>query len=225
MKENKRFIRWSYTALIACVFATVCDVVSLAVFARFYPGYDPGLQPISALGASGSPIARFVSGWWILLGFVFLLFAFAYGKSNVLHNPAQKIAAWLIGVYGLGEEAGSGLFPGNHVAGHLTSTGIIHNGIGGIGTVALIAVPFVLMIKYNRTDHPAFHRFLLIISLTGILFFLIFSLSRLTLPAMQGLRLLHGLWQRLFVADYYIMLVVIAARQVLEAKRPSDFRC
>jgi hypothetical protein len=219
MTTGNRFLRWSYAALIMCLVATVSDVVSLTVFARFFPAYDPQLQPISALGASGSPIARFVSGWWILLGLLFLLFAFAYAKSNFLHNPAQKISSWLIGVYALGEEAGSGLFPGNHVAGHLTATGIIHNIIGGIGTVALVAIPFVLMKKYTRTGHPAFYRFLLIISLTGIVFFLLFTLSRLTLPGLYGLRLLHGLLQRLFVADFYAMLVVIAAKQALEAKK------
>jgi hypothetical protein len=217
MEENKRFLWWSRMALIACLVATAGDLVSLAVFARFYPAYNTRLQPISALGASGSPVAHYVSGCWILLGLVFLLFSFAYGKSNFLYHPAQKMTAWLLGVYALGEEAGSGIFPGNHLAGHLTTTGIIHNVVGGIGVIALMAIPFVLMKKYNGTGHPAFHRFLYAISVTGIIFFLLFSTSRLTLPEIHGLRLWHGLWQRLFVANYYGMMVVIAVKQVLEA--------
>jgi len=216
MKVSKRFINWSYAALITCLVATVCDLVSLGVFARYYPAYNQGLQPISALGASESPISHFVSGWWVFLGLVFLLFSYAYGKSNSLHHPAQRISAWLIGVYALGEEAGSGLFPGNHLANHLTATGIIHNIIGGIGIIAIVAIPFVLMKKYTCAGHPAFNRFLLIISLTGIIFFLLFSISRLTFPELNGIHLWHGLWQRFFVANYYIMLVVIAAKQVLE---------
>jgi small-conductance mechanosensitive channel len=224
MKASNRFIRWSYAAFITCLVATVCDLVSLPVFARLYPAYDPRLQPVSALGASGSPIAHFVSGWWVMLGLVFLLFAYAYGESNFLHHPAQRISAWLIGIYALGEEVGSGLFPGNHLAGHLTATGIIHNSIGGIGTIALVAIPFVLMRRYTRTSHPAFYRFLLIISLTGIFFFLLFSISRLTLPEIHGLSIWHGFWQRLFVANYYGMLVVIAAKQVLDAMNPSDYQ-
>jgi hypothetical protein len=217
MKESTCFIRWSYAALIACLVATVCDLASLAVFARFYPAYNPRLEPISALGASGSPIARFVSGWWVFLGMVFLLFSFAYGKSNFLHHPAQKISAWLIGVYAIGEEIGSGLFPGNHLAGHLTVTGIVHNVIGGIGVIALVAIPFVLMKKYTRTGHAAFNWFLLIISMTGILFFLLFSISRPALPEMHVFRSWHGLWQRFFIANYYIMLAVIAVKQVQES--------
>jgi hypothetical protein len=217
MKASKIFIRWSYAALITCLVATVCDLASLAVFARFYPAYDPRLQPISALGATGSPIARFVSGWWALLGLVFLFFAYAYGRGNFLHHPAQKISAWLIGIYALGEEVGSGLFPGNHLAGHLTATGIIHNVIGGIGIIALVAIPFVLMKKYTHNYHPAFNRFLLIISLTGITFFVLFSISRFALPEMHVFRSWHGLFQRFFIANYYIMLVVIAVKQVQES--------
>jgi len=218
MMAGKRYIRWSYLALLTCLVATVGDLASLAVFARLYPAYNPRLQPISALGASGSPIALYVSGWWVLLGLVFLLFSYAYGKSNFLHHPAQKISAWLIGVYAIGEEVGSGLFPGNHLAGHLTLTGIIHNVIGGIGVIALVAIPFVLMRKYSRAGDVAFNRFLLLISVTGIIFFMLFSISRLALPEMHFLRLWHGLWQRFFIANYYIMLVVIAAKQVLESK-------
>lgn len=217
MKANKYVIRWSYAALITCLVATVCDLASLSVFARLYPAYDPRLEPISALGASGSPIAHFVSGWWVFLGVVFLLFSISYGKSNFLHHPAQRISAWLIGVYAIGEEVGSGLFPGNHLAGHLTTTGIIHNVIGGIGVIALVSIPFVLMKKYTRTGHAAFNRFLLIISLTGMLFFLLFSISRLALPEMHVIRSWHGTWQRFFIANYYIMLVVIAVKQVQES--------
>jgi hypothetical protein len=218
MTVNQRFIQWSYASLLACLLATVCDLLSLLVFARFYPAYNPNLQPISALGASSSPISLIVSGWWVFLGLIFLFFSYAYGKSNFFHHPAQRISAWLIGVYALGEEVGSGLFPGNHIASRLTATGIIHNVIGGIGIIALVAIPFVLMRKYTRTGHPVFYWFLLIISLTGIIFFLLFSISRLTLPELHGLRLWHGLWQRFFVANYYIMLVIIAVKQVIEVK-------
>jgi hypothetical protein len=218
MNMSKRFITWSYVALAACLVATICDLVSLAVFARLYPSYDPKLQPISALGATGSPLAQYVSGWWIFLGLVFLLFAFSYEKSNFLHNRAQLITAWLVGIYALCEETGSGLFPGNHLAGRLTTMGIVHNIFGAIGVIALMAIPFVLMQKYTNALHPAFYRFLWIISVAGLFFFMLFSISRFSLPRLYGLQTLHGFWQRLFVADYYCMLAVIAVKQVLETR-------
>jgi hypothetical protein len=217
MMTIRKSASWSYVALITCLIASVCDLAALAVFAHFYPAYDPYSQPISGLGASGSPIARLVSLWWIFLGLIFLTFAFAYQMSNCANNRAQHITSWLIATYAVGEEIGSGVFPGNHLAGHLTAMGIIHNITGGIGIVALVAIPFVLMNLYTRSDHPAFNRFLLVISLTGMFFFLLFSISRLNLPELQWLRSWHGLWQRLFVANYYIMLAAIAVKQVPEA--------
>jgi hypothetical protein len=218
MEEKKQFIRWSRIALVACLTAVICDLVSLGVFARFYPAYNSRFRPISGLGASDSPVAHIVSGWWIFMGLIFLLFSYAYGRSNFDHHPAKKVTAWLIGVYALGEEAGSGLFPGNHIAGHLTTSGIIHNVIGGIGVIAIMAIPFVLMKKYNRINNAALYWFLLLVSLTGIIFFLLFSLSRFTLPGINGVWLWHGFWQRLFVANYYFMLIAVAAKQVMESR-------
>ena len=218
MMSSRRNVSWSYLALITCLIASVGDLVSLVVFADFYPAYNSYSQPISALGASGSPIAREVSLWWIFLGLIFLTFAFAYRMSNDTNNPVLRITSWLIAAYAVGEEIGSGMFPGNHLAGHLTAMGIIHNIVGGIGIVALALIPFVLMKYYTRAIHPAFNRFLLTISMTGIFFFLLFSISRFSLPELQWFRSWHGLWQRLFVANYYIMLVVIAVKQVMESR-------
>ena len=41
-------------------------------------------------------------------------------------------------------------FPGNRILGHLTTIGIVHNVIGGIGTGALLISPFVLLKKYQK---------------------------------------------------------------------------
>jgi hypothetical protein len=212
----KKYSLWAYGSLLACFVACVGDLAALWVFSHMYKGYNPDIQPISALGAQGSPIARLVSGWWIFIGSVFLLFAYAYGKCDAGQNSAHKLTAWLVAIYAVGEEIGSGIFPGNHIAGHLTSIGIVHNVTGGIGVIALVFAPFVLMKKYTRADHLSFNRFLWTISILGILAFLFFSISRLTRPELFWLRSRHGLWQRLFVADYYVFLIAIAAKLVLE---------
>jgi hypothetical protein len=219
--KPKNNILWSQVALVACLVACIGDLTALIIFARLYPGYNQLLQPISALGAHGSPIARVVSSWWILIGLILLLFAIAYGKSELVQTPVHRLIAWLIGIYAVGEEIGSGVFPGNHVAGHLTSIGIVHNILGGFGVVALMISPFVLMKKYSRTDHYNLNRFFLIISITGILGFLLFSITRLNPPGFHWLHAWHGLWQRLFVADYYAILIVAAIQQFLEHRLPK----
>jgi hypothetical protein len=222
MNLPKKYLFWVYVSLIACLVACLGDLAALVVFAHLYHGYNASLQTISALGAWESPISRLVSWWWIFIGSVFLLFAFAYGKCDVEPGSAQKRTAWLVAIYAAGEEIGSGIFPGNHLSGHLTSTGIVHNIVGGIGVVALVIAPFVLMRKYTPKDQPSFNHFLRLISLLGILAFVVFSLSRIVQPEYLWLRLRQGIWQRLFVVDYYIFLIGIAFKLLMEYRLPTN---
>jgi hypothetical protein len=120
------------------------------------------------------------------------------------------------------EEIGSGVFPGNHLDSHLTTVGWVHNILGGIGVAALVMVPFVLLRPESDSITKLFRRFMITISITGITLFLLFSVSRMTIPAVAFLRSWHGLWQRLFVANYYVVLVVIALLQVMAEARPDD---
>lgn len=204
---------WALTALISVTLATTADIFSLGVFHRYYPAYHPLTDPISALGSNTSPIAGAVSAWWIILGCVFLFFAFAYraGRSS------NRVVFLLIVLYAVCEELGSGLFPGNHLDHHLTLTGWIHNVLGAVGVAGLVAVPFVLMRDSMVRKRKPFLQFLKIASASGLIFFLLFSVSRLSTPSLALLRSYHGLWQRLFVANYYVILVVLAAFQLKNA--------
>jgi hypothetical protein len=205
--------------MLSCFLACLCDIFSIPVFTRFYPGYNPVAQPISVLGAAGSPIARFVSWCWIFIGVLFLLFAVGYGLSNYRKLTAHRFAAWLIGIYGLGEEIGSGVFPGNHLAGHLTAIGWIHNMVGGIGMAALMVLPPVLMRKFTRSEFPVLHRFCLIITIIGLFIFVGFTISHISAFTGRRFALWHGLWQRLWVVNYYVFLMVIAVHLLTEARK------
>jgi hypothetical protein len=88
----------------------------------------------------------------------------------------------------------------------------------GIGVLALIAVPFAVMKKYTHTGYPALNRVIRIISISGIFLFFLFTVSRLHFPGAERLRSWHGLWQRLFVANYYILFIVIAFKLVGECR-------
>jgi hypothetical protein len=208
--EQLKQRHWAMAALVSVTFATTGDIFSLGVFHRYYPAYHPLTDPISALGANTSPISAAVSAWWIFLGCVFLFFALAYraGRSS------NRIVFLLIVLYAVCEELGSGLFPGNHLDHHLTLTGWIHNVLGAFGVAGLAAVPFVLMRDSLVRKRKPFLQFLKFASATGVLFFLLFSVSRLSTPSLALLRSYHGLWQRLFVANYYVILVVLAAFQL-----------
>lgn len=215
--DGKNQLRWAVAALVSVTVATAGDVFSLAFFRRYFPSYDPMTQPISALGANTSPISQQVSLWWIFLGIVFLFFAIAYR----MNKSSNQTAFWLIVLYAVCEEIGSGVFPGNHLDSHLTPVGWAHNILGGIGVAALMVVPFVLIRHQPGQNHIGFNRFLKSISITGVTLFLLFSISRMPLPEVAFLRSWHGLWQRLFVANYYVVLVAIALLQVVAEARPA----
>ena len=210
---------WAKVALVSCFVACIGDFFSAAVFARYYPGYNPIAQPLSALGSAGSPIARFVSLSWIFFGMLFLLYAAGYGLSNYSNLPAQKIAAWLIAIYGLGEEIGSGVLPGNHLNGHITTLGWFHDMVGGIGMVALMVLPLVLLKKFTRSEFPLMHRFCKIIAVIGFIIFVGFTVSHIFAITDHRIALWHGLWQRLWIVNYYVFLMVIAMQLVSDVRK------
>lgn len=203
---------WSKIAVVTCFIACLGDMMLVNIFSRYYPGFNPVLQPTSALGAMGSPVAHIVSSWWIIAGFIFLFFAFAFYRSEENHTKVHQLASWLFGLYAVGEEMGSGIFPGNRILGHLTSIGIIHNVIGGIGTGALLISPFVILKKYQgKEDYPV-RNYLIFVCISGILIFIVFILSHFNRPGMTWLYLRHGLIQRVFLTDYYLFMIVIACK-------------
>jgi hypothetical protein len=210
---------WAKIAMVSCFIACLCDFFSASVFARYYPGYNPVAQPTSVLGAAGSPIARLVSLSWIFFGLLFLLYAAGYGLSNYRNLPAHKIAAWLIAIYGFGEEIGSGVLPGNHVNGHITTIGWFHDMVGGIGMAALMILPLVLLKKFTRSDFPLMHRFCKTITVIGFIIFVGFTVSHLSAITDHRFALWHGLWQRLWTVNYYVFLMVIAIQLVIEVRK------
>ncbi len=210
---------WAKIAFVSCFVACIADYFSVPVFASFYPSYDPVSQPSSVLGAAGSPIARFVSVSWIVIGLVFVLFALGYGLSNLKNLKAHKIAAWLIGIYGIGEEMGSGILPGNHINGHITTMGWFHDAVGGIGMAALMILPLVLMKKFTKSAYPFMHRLCLLINITGFIIFLGFSYSHIARFSGHRIAMWHGLFQRLWDLNYYLFLMAIATQLLVENRK------
>ncbi len=208
----RKALIWPKIALVTCLTACLGDIIAINIFSRYYPGFNATLQPISALGALGSPVARLVSGWWILAGLILLLFAVAFYFSEELRTRPHALSAWLFGIYAVGEEIGSGVFPGNRILGHLTPTGIMHNVIGGIGTLALVISPLILLRKYRKDNQPLMNRYLVFVCITGLLSFSVFLLSHFILPGLQWFYSRHGLLQRIFISDYYIYMMITAMK-------------
>jgi hypothetical protein len=214
---NKLFFQtshltWSKIAMITCLTACLGDMLLVNIFSRYYPQFNPVVQPTSALGALGSPVAHVISACWILVGFIFLFFAYAFDHSEEIQTKSHHLTSWLFGLYAVGEEMGSGIFPGNRILGHLTTIGIVHNIIGGIGTGALLISPFVLLKKYQNKENYLMRSYLFFVGVSGILIFIVFAISHFNWPGMKWLYLRHGLIQRVFITDYYLFMMVVAVK-------------
>ena len=161
-------------------------------------------QTQSNLGISKSPVSFYMNSWGVVFSLLFVICAYALRKSVFAHGGWQLAAVWLIAIFGLGEGAGSGLFPYDHIAGKLTWSGNLHTIFSAIGDTAMVLLPFVLVKIFTKQHFPKLSVYSWFVAITGPVLIIVFLLARANyLP-------LRGLWQRLFLLDYYSLLMVVA---------------
>lgn len=192
---------------ILCIATCVSDLIALYLLGRQFPGYSHISDTISMLGSPVSPASNIASLWWVIIGIVFIAYAAGFYTEYRDKGSYALIAAILIAIYGLGEGLGSGLFKVYHHNGAMTLSTLIHDAVGGIGIVAVLAVPLVVRKVISGEKHDSFYFFSGVIFLIGIVSSLLF-LARYT-----GDNILHhytGIWQRMTLVNTYIYFVVVA---------------
>jgi hypothetical protein len=142
--------------------------------------------------------------WGVIFSLLFLIYAYGLRKTIFKEGLWQHIAVWLIAVYGLGEGAGSGLFPYNHIGNELTLSAKLHSVFSAIGDVAMVLLPFVLTKVFPKHHFPRLNLVAWFVGISGPVLIIIFLLAR------QNIVPLKGLWQRLFLLDYYLLLMIAA---------------
>jgi uncharacterized membrane protein YozB (DUF420 family) len=193
----------------ACIAACAGGYAAIFIGGQYFPGYSQLKSTISQLGASASPVSSQISLCWIIAGLMIIFFGAGFKKAFEEKGRYATIAAWLIILYGLCEEIGSGVFKADHVAGGLTPSAIIHDSIGAIGVAAIILLPLIIQKVITKNESPAFHRFSRVIFTTGLLFLVLF-LFRYSVDENNFFAVYKGAWQRLFVLNIYIYLVAIS---------------
>jgi hypothetical protein len=122
---------------------------------------------------------------------------------------------WWCGVfwlYGLGEGAGSGLFPYNHLNGALTPSGKLHSLFGGLAGTAIVFIPFACTKIFTKDGSPRMHAYSWFVFASGLILVIIFLISE------GGMIIYKGLWQRLFILDYHLYLSVLALVMLMNIK-------
>jgi hypothetical protein len=205
-------------APVFCLTACTGDMISALILGEFYyPGYNLLIDPISVLGASASPVSVLINIFWFTFGLFFIFFAIGFNRGFLPKDKLVKFAAILIFLYGLCDEIGSAFVPGNHVE-ELAS---LHNIIGGVGLLALIAFPIVMRSIFKKADQRKMVRFSVIITVIGIVTFLVFTVSKL-IPRDDGIIAYRGMWQRLFLLNYYVYLAVISIRMISDTRNCAE---
>lgn len=209
MKNKNHIILSAYV----CIFVCIGEFVFMFLLGCFYPGYNQLKDTMSSLGASVSPVSNEISAWWILMGILFIFFATGLKKAFAEKKIYAIIASWLIALYGIGEGIGSGLFKANHVANQHTTSGSIHDILGGVGVAAILLFPLAMIKVISKTEKPFFYRMSLVIFVLGLCFVTLF-LFRFSQDGKDILTVYQGLWQRLFMLNEYVYLTTIAVLMI-----------
>jgi hypothetical protein len=187
-----------------CFIACIGDFAVTFIIGYIYKDYSFLTQSQSYLGTSKSPVAIYMNTWGVIFSLLFIIYAYALKKTIFKDGFWQQLAVWMIIIYGVGEGAGSGLFPYNHIGSELTLLGKLHNIFSAIGDTALVLLPFVLTKVFSKQNFPKLYLYSWFVGISGPVLIIIFLLAGQNIVPMKGL------WQRLYLLDYYLLMIVIA---------------
>ena len=206
---------------VAAWIVCIGDFVVSFLLAAQIPGYDPMAQSESVMGSSTSPVAGWVTAWGVAFSLLFLMFSLGFFHAFSEKGKAARAAAWMLLLYGLGEGIGSGFLPFDFVNGKLTLSGQLHNLISGIGDTGLIFMPLVARKVFTLRERPRMHTWSLLVFLVGMVFIILFLATKFIGPG-HGLFSYRGLWQRLYLLDYYLYLMAGALVMFKKPLHPGE---
>lgn len=198
-----------FASAILCISGCIADLLMIWIFGNQIPGFNQLTGTLSSLGVSTSPVAGEVTVWSVVLGIVLIFFAMGFRQAFQKYGKETRNAFWLIIFYALGEDIASGIFRADSINGKLTNLAYLHDVLGGIGVVSLLILPLVMHQIFTKFSFPLFNRYSRMAWFAGIIATLLFSF-RLEYFAGTFLYTYSGLWQRIFLVNYYIYFIVIS---------------
>ena len=187
--------------LIILIVASLLDLL-IPLFLGFkYPNYNHFYDTISTLGTNISPVKKWEGLNLILVGILFI--AFAFGQRFEFSNNGSIYDLYLMGivVFGIGCIL-AGIFPEDPKGIDETLSGKIHGISSGFGFIFLILCPFWAIFIEEYTSNKILNIVLLILSLLAFILFLISEKSE------NGIFKYTGLFQRLNLIFLYSCLII-----------------
>jgi len=173
------------------------------------------------LGATASPVAAVTSTWWVILGFLLLIYGLGF---RIAYHPERKEtrwASWLIIIYGIGEGMGSGIFPANYVDGNLTLSGKVHDALGGLGIAGMFILPLLIRRIIPRKKHPFLYEAAIPVITFGLVALILFSIAKLKSHPIEFISTWKGLWQRLLTLNFYLYIDLLAIIMISDTRRKN----
>ena len=208
-------------AAIAGLLAFVGDFLVPIVLGFFYPGYNHLELAMSELGTFQSPVATWISLWWIIGGIFFCVFAVGFRMAFAAHGKSATRVMVLIVLFGLGAWICGGLFPMEPGGLETTLAGKLHGVCGGLGYLAIIFVPLASLAIFPRKRSPRLYWLSMGVFVLGLVSFVLFVAAE-DVSSAGNLLSYAGLWQRLFLLDHYTYLGVICAMMIRSARRSAQ---
>ena len=192
-------------AAIAGILGCLIDLWATFFLGNRIDGYSQFKGTMSQMGISSSPVAKEVAICWIAMGILIIIFALGFRFAYQDKKETMVIISWLLILYGFGEGLVSGIFPADKAGESHTWIGIVHNLIGGVGVTAIMLLPL-----YMLKVLPDFKWFSIVIFSIGLIGVILFGIGRLVTAPDNFLSVYKGTWQRLYVINYYVYIIIIA---------------
>jgi len=190
----------------------VLEITTDFWFGSRFPGYNWKTQSMSYLGQDGSPIEHWVTIWGIGVTLLVSIFAYSFFQTYK-SNKWARIAAIALLVYAIGEGLGSGCFPINPPGTDVTLNERLHNIFSGIGDTGIVLLPFILMFMFPRSENRKLHIYLWTVAGVGMVMATFFLIAKY-FHSDNLISDYKGVWQRIYILDYYAMLLVISVKML-----------
>lgn len=192
---------------ILAIFALIGDFIITFILGFFQDNYSHIEDTMSELGNKESRFKTILSIWWFIWGMSLIIFSF--GLISYTYMPISRghilTVAILISIFGFGAGNVAGLFPEDPKGKEESVSGKIHGIFAGLGYLALLAIPSILATITGEW----FLVISIVVQILGIGFFTLFILSKN--PKIGK----SGLWQRLFLFNYYSYMIIMAVIMIV----------
>lgn len=192
------------------------DFLATFILGFFYENYNHLKMVMSELGSSNSPVAIWISIFWVIYGILFMLFGYSF-RTVFKDKKSGQIIGYLFVIIGIGAGILAGIFPMDYAS----LAGRIHDIAAGVGFCAMAFIPLIALKLFTKEKSSNLQKFLVISQISGLLFFGLFIASEDALNSDTILQY-AGLWQRLYLLNYYIVFIILAIKLRLKLHDTSD---